>query len=46
MFTIKPRRASIISGAARKDAKAAARRPPWNIRSQWRHSISQNGVSK
>jgi hypothetical protein len=34
--------AAIIIGAARVEAKAAARRPPANIRSQWRHSISQN----
>jgi hypothetical protein len=45
MFTISPVPASIIIGAASIEAKAVARRPPRNIRSQWRHSISQNGVS-
>ena len=46
MFTISPRPASSIIGAASVEEKAVARRPPLNIRSQWRHSISQNGVSK
>ncbi len=42
MLTISPRPAWIIIGAARRDANAAARSPPLNIRSQCRHSMSQN----
>src|SRR5919198_1316529 len=36
MLTIRPLPVSSISGAARLEAKAVARRPPWNITSQCR----------
>jgi len=43
MFTISPLPASIINGAAWREAYAVARKPPPNIRSQCRHSIVQKG---